>query len=809
MQNNIEIKNARIHNLRGVNVTIPKNKLTVITGVSGSGKSSLAFDTLYEEGKKRYLIFSGTQFMIEKEEIFDSITGLSPTVAVEQRIIRQSNPRSTVGTRIKLDTMLAALMANYGVREEAYDDHIPLQVGMFQRNSPKGMCIKCLGAGTVFSIDEEAIFTDPKVTIENLFNGNQTHYRHLYMRFEILYGISHKRTIESLSEEELQLFKYGDGGGNSGFSGYLGVIPWLMENYKYHTSKGRKNWVTQLDYMGKRTCPLCGGCGLGQQAIHTTFAGKNITELENMYISDLYVFLKAQKDKKNRLLDEILVKLSGLLEVGLGHLMLSRLVPTLSGGELQRLFLAAYIMAGMDSIIFVFDEPTIGLHEIEKENLIKILRRLVASGNTVVAVEHDERFIREADYLIDMGPGAGVLGGHKLYEGSFQGFSKSLESRIAPYLFGEKGFPIKETYRTNKSGHMLKLSRANLHNLRDVTIELPLGVMIGIAGVSGSGKSSLISDTLVPILKEQLKSKCITGLEDKINEDREEEELTKAEGSLEEKALLAETQLSGAEHLKGCYVIDQRPIARSRTSCPATYTGIFDRIRTLFAETSKAKERGYSAGMFSRNSEGGCPKCKGDGIVHHYVGYGSFIDIVCEDCEGTGYLPEVMEIHLDGKNIGDVLKMSVDEAEVFFKGKDEGICNILSILQKVGMGYITLGQATPSISGGESQRIKLAKELSKGKKETLKSGRGSLYILDEPTTGLSMYDAQKLLVLLNGLVDCGHSVIITEHDPHILANCDYLIEMGKGGGKEGGEVIATGTPQELRHNTESVIGRYL
>ena len=792
----IKIKNARIHNLKGVDVTIPKNKLTVITGVSGSGKSSLAFDTLYEEGKKRYLTFSGSQFMIDKESTFDSITGLSPTVAVEQRIIRQSNPRSTVGTRIKLDTLLAALLANYGVCDAAYDTGMPVEIALFLKNSPKGMCIKCLGAGQVFSIDEDEIFKDMEVTIENLFHGNQTHYIHLAYRLEKIYHIDRRRKLSSLNPEELQLFKYGNGGGNSGRDGFLGVIPWLKENYKYHKSRGRVNWVTKLDCVGMRTCPKCGGVGLGTRALSTTFAGQTISELEEMYISDLYEILKEYTDPQNKLLGEILMKLKGLLEVGLGHLTLSRKVPTLSGGELQRLFLASYMMAGMDSIIFIFDEPTIGLHEIEKQNLMRLLKEIVHRGNTVVAVEHDENFIRQADYVIDMGPGAGVKGGLKVFEGNYKELLKCTGSRTAPYFTREHAFPVKANYRKSHPTKELILQHASLHNLKDVTVQIPLGVMVGVAGVSGSGKSSLISDTLVPKLKELLKSKCIY----------EEEESNKEQEEYEEQENGApEVTLLGTQHLKGCYIIDQRSIGRSKTSCPATYIGIFDKIRELFAKTEAAKQRGYTASLFSRNSEGGCSKCKGDGIVHHYVGYGNFIDLVCEECEGTGYVREAREIRLGGKTICDVLDMSVEEAIPFFSERDKVITGVLEILDQVGMGYITLGQATPTLSGGESQRIKLAKELSKGRQHE----KSCLYILDEPTTGLSLYDTERLLQLMDKLVDCGNTIIVTEHDPHILSNCDYLIEMGIGGGKEGGEVIALGTPLELKQSPASMIGKFL
>lgn len=815
----IRIQNARIHNLKGIDVSIPKHRLTVITGVSGSGKSSLAFDTLYEEGKRRYLMFSDTEFMIDAVPGFDSITGLSPTVAVEQRIIRQSNPRSTVGTRIKISHMLAALFANYGERDPAYDDGLPLDASMFQRGAAKGMCVKCLGKGIIHSIDETRMFADREQMVCDIACGlgRRSDTKRMMSEFCTRYGFDlWNSRVKDLSSQQFTLLKYGD----HRQSKFPGIIPWVMmlANGALSTSGRLANILTNEGMMERRVCPKCLGTGLGEQAAHTTFHGKTITELENMYIRDLYDFLLDCGDAWNSLLGELRLKLSCMIEVGLFHLALSRPIPTLSGGEIQRLFLASYIITEMDSIIFVFDEPTIGLHETEKENLVRIIRRLVDNGNTVVAVEHDKNFMCAADYIIDIGPDAGTRGGMKIYEGGFPEFLKCRASRTAPYLAEEKGFPVKTAFGPAGKKELI-LSQANIHNLRDVTVHLPLGIMVGVAGVSGSGKSSLISDTLVPKLKEILKSRCVTGEETRNRDGGREAAAFCADSPEEETAFPSGPDLpasisrsfrhrpaglSGSEFLRRCYVIDQRPIGRSRTSCPATYTGMFDRIRAMFAGTEAARERGWTAGMFSVNSMGGCPRCKGDGVIHYHVGFGNFIDIICDSCGGSGYVPEVMDVLLDGKNIRQVLEMSVDEAREFFDGKDENICKLLNILQRVGMGYIRLGQATPTISGGESQRIKLAKELAKGK-----NTKDVLYILDEPTTGLSLSDSERLLQLLDELVQQGASVLITEHDPYILSNCDYIVEMGPGGGTEGGNVIAQGTPAELRSDPASVIGRYL
>lgn len=792
----IEIKGARIHNLKDIDIRIPRNKLTIITGVSGSGKSSLAFDTLYEEGKRRYLLFSGTQFMVDSVSHFDSITGLSPTVAVEQRIIRQSNPRSTVGTRSKVGNLLSILFAAYGMRDLMYDDGLPLSMEFFQKNSPKGMCVKCLGSGRYHEIDEDAIIkTD--MQIKNIFDGfllKHRHHRGNFKKFCQLYNIDVNNTIGTLSDDLLLLFKYG-----CRKSGFVGAVVFFHDMQKHWTSKNvRHNSADkEINLWGIKavsiTCPKCKGSGLGEQAIHTTIAGKTITELENMYIDELLLFLQSQKDAlpgKN-LIDEISLKLRCMVDVGLHHLALSRQVPTLSGGEIQRLFLASFIIAEMDSIIFIFDEPTIGLHEAEKEMLIKIVQNLVNRGNTVVAVEHDDNFMRAADYIIDLGPDAGMYGGERIFQGSLGEFMSCKNSRTAPYLTGEKTLSAKHDYKPIDRQKLLIIEHAKLHNLRDVSVSVPLGLMVGIAGVSGSGKSSLIHDTLVPKLKQLLKGKLV-------HEDDDD-----GVPSMDDDA-----SVIGTEHIKKCIVVDQKPIGRSKTSCPATYTGITDRVRALFAKTPEALENGYTAGLFTVNSEGGCRACKGEGYNNFHVGFGNFIDVECEMCGGTGYVEEAISVTLDGKNIRDIMAMSVTEAATFFGRKeseayDKTISNILTTLERVGMGYITLGQKTPTISGGEAQRIKLAKELCK------QNGRDNVYILDEPTTGLSFSDTERLIELMQQLVDAGNTIIVTEHDPSVLVNCDYIIEMGPGGGSDGGYVIAQGTPKDIIANNESIIGKYL
>ncbi|GKX66563.1 excinuclease ABC subunit UvrA [Inconstantimicrobium mannanitabidum] len=787
MDDFITIKGAKIHNLKNIDVRIPKNKLTVITGVSGSGKSSLAFDTLYEEGKRRYLLFSGTQFMVDTASSFQSITGLSPTVAVEQRIIRQSNPRSTVGTRTKISNMLAIFFSTFGKRNEAFDDGIPLSMEMFQKNSPKGMCVKCLGKGQIYKIDEEKLFGNRSKAIDELVFelAKRGTTRKMMDSFCKYYGVSINQKTSTLSEEQFNALKYGDGGKTA----FPGFMQWIMQVINSPSSR-LKYLLTEDGSLTYVSCPKCGGTGLGQQAIHTTVGGKTIADLENMHIKDLLNYLKLQKDISlgSNLLNDIIIKLECMVDVGLHHLSLSRPVPTLSGGEIQRLFLASFIIAEMDSIIFIFDEPTIGLHEVEKEKLISIIKNLVCRGNTVVAVEHDENFMKAADYIIDIGPNAGIYGGQRVFQGTLDEFMTCNNSKTAPYLAGSKKFTVKTEYKPINVDKILTLENASLHNLHNITVDFPLGLIIGVAGVSGSGKSSLIADTLVPKLKELLKTKFIGEQED--DEDKAYENYS-------------DVAIKGIENIGKCVVVDQKAIGRSRTSCPATYVGIFDRIRKLLANTDEAKENGYKEGLFSVNSQGGCRVCKGDGVVHYHVGYGNFIDLECESCGGTGFVEEAMEVKLKGKNIREILAMSVLEAVDFFRDIDKPIYNMLSILSQVGLGYLKLGQQTPTISGGEAQRIKLAKELGK------RQSKNSVYILDEPTTGLSFDDTEKLINLLQKLGNNGNTIIITEHDPIVLSNCDYIIELGPGGGSDGGYIIATGTPEELKENNKSIIGRYL
>jgi len=665
-----------------------------------------------------------------------------------------------------------------------------LTMEMFQKNSPKGMCVRCLGAGKVYTVDEAELFRDKTRTLANFFGnegkeGKTAHWGHRIHHFCKHAGISPQQTIDSLTKEELNKFKYG----GVGYENMDGVVNWVKNWYQWSIKRKTPLWGAHLTCVHHVDCPKCGGTGLGEQAAHTTVNGKTITQLENMYINDLCEFLKKDRLSGTKLLEEILLKLECLADVGLHHLALARPLPTLSGGEIQRLFLASYIIAEMDSIIFIFDEPTIGLHEVEKQKLIGIIQNLISRGNTVVAVEHDVNFMQAADYMIDLGPHAGEYGGERIFQGSYADFMKVENSLTAPYLNGGLSLPVKTAYKPINKTKILRLENCGIHNLRNVSFDIPLGLLVGVAGVSGSGKSSLITDTLVPKLKEVLSTVI-----DEFGYNSEAEETV----------ILPEVKITGFEPINKCLIIDQKPIGRTRTSCPATYTGLFDKVRKMFADSPDAVAQGFSAGMFSVNGEGNCPKCKGDGIIHYHVGFGNFIHVDCEDCGGTGYRPESMTVVVDGKNIRDILAMSISTAMEYFKDKNKASYRMLQTLNRVGLGYMSLGQKTPTISGGEAQRIKLAKELGKSG-----SGKDNVYILDEPTTGLSFSDSEKLIQLMQELVDNNNTVIVTEHDPAVLSNCDYIIEMGPGGGSDGGYVLAAGTPVELKANKKSIIKRFL
>lgn len=784
----LRIRTAFTNNLKHIDVDIPLGKLTVITGVSGSGKSSLAFDTIYEEGRRRYLMFSGLE--TETNQTYGEITGLSPTVALEQRVIRQTNIRSTVGSKSQMIHGLAYLYAKYGEYHGFGQNHGMRQNTMsglefFIRNTTKGMCLRCIGRGYITQINTEMMLQPYSQRLSELFHGKIIRKKE-YVRQLTLFCTKHQLDFETRIQElsDTQRNELIDGDAAIGFDG----LEAIFRDYTGDTmfSKGRKHSDIYRMYTKRCVCQKCKGYGLGEKALNTYIQGKHIGELAELTITELKAFIQSLSMNEDGVIKGIVKKTELMEEVGLSHLSLGRTVPTLSGGEVQRLFLVSYLITNLQSLIFVFDEPTIGLHEIEKQRLIQVIRKLVRNHNTVIVVEHDKNFMEQADYIVDIGPGAGEYGGQLIFQGSYENFLSCKDSVTSCYLACQMQTSAKN--RKVDLNYALKLENITIHNLQSVSVMIPLGVMVGIAGVSGSGKSSLISDALVPILKKNLQNRFV----DLSAEEEEDSEEDTGPGNVD---------VQGIEKIEKCIIVDQKPIGRKSTSTSISYLGGLERIRELLASTSYAKEHDYGKGLFSKNSEGRCLCCQGLGEIPINIGLGNQLFLRCEDCDGTGYVSEALEVNYNGKNIYEIMQMSFAEAEAFFK-QDKRMSALMTVMVRVGMGYMKLGQKTTAISGGEAQRIKLAKELSQ-------STRGCLFILDEPTTGLSFRDTDHLMLLLNDIIDAGNSMIIIEHDTDVLKNCDYLIELGPGGGTAGGQIIATGTVKEIKRNPDSVIAEYL
>jgi len=829
----IKIVGARIHNLKNLNVNIPKGKIILITGVSGSGKSSLAFDIIFDEGMNRYLQSIGFPPKFEDEKPFDLIEGLSPTVAVEQRTTRVFNPRSTVGTKTGIYSLLRMLYATEGILicpicKEPVNENLECelcgmvidrkQIKYFSFNEPSGMCLSCKGRGYTMNITEDLIVQDYNRNLIQITKAGSAVFADQIRFVEQLprfYDFDITTPYKDLPEKVKQVFLYGSGKKlpfeweSKTFTGILerkfeGIIPHVQRaltesKSTYRTQKIHKN------FMSNKKCEQCDGYRINEQAREIKISSKHIGELAMMTIDELMEFLEGLNEIHVRspqgkaMLGSLLEGLKRMMNVGLSYLHLNRSLPTLSGGELQRLSLMTHLDAGLNSLIYILDEPSMSLHELEKESLINVLNQLRDLGNSVIIVEHDKRFIAIADEIIDIGPRAGVNGGEIIYQGSLEGIKRVNESYTGQFLSEKIVLPQKK-YNTHHpiddDIKYLTLMNANTNNLKDINVKIPLGLMVGIAGVSGSGKSSLILDTLVLLLKpyfkrgakKEQKKKDENGVE----EEQNDEELLEYSGHVE-----------GWENIDDVVVVNQKPISRVRTSTPCSFIGIWDKIRNLFANTAQAKKRKFSSGHFSYNSDRGrCPACKGQGVQDLQVSFLTSFTIPCKECKGLRYKTEILEVKYKGKNIAEVLELTVNEAAELFKS-ELNISKVLKILDEIGMGYIELGQPAPTLSGGEAQRIKLAKELGKVRKSN------SLYILDEPTVGLSFYDAVKLMELLTRLVQEGNSIIIIEHDPEILSFCDYIIELGPEGGPKGGEIIAIGCPEEIKKNRESKISLYL
>ncbi|MDP4182387.1 MAG: excinuclease ABC subunit UvrA [Bacillota bacterium] len=935
IRDNIFIKGAREHNLKNIDIEIPRDKFVVITGISGSGKSSLAFDTIYAEGQRRYvesLSAYARQFLgqMEKPDV-DYIDGLSPAISIDQKTTSR-NPRSTVGTVTEIHDYLRLLYARIGIphchqcgkeiSQQTVDqmvDHImameegskiqllapvirgrkgeyhkliedakksgfvrirvdgevrdineeiamdknkkhtieivvdrlvvrpdiqkrlsesietvlhltsgillvdvigkeeilfsqnfacsdcgisieELAPRMFSFNSPVGACPVCSGLGTLLKIDPDLVLPDRSkslgegaIRVGGWNVENEDGYSRMYVdALAKHYKFSLNTPIEQLPNHIVDIILYGTKGekikvnytreyGSGTFmSAFEGIINSMERRYKETQSEGMKQYYEE--YMSSNPCPECKGARLKKEVLAVTVGGKNIYEVSSMAVSDAKKFFTEidlsdrHKMISHQILKELNARIGFLVDVGLDYLTLSRSAGTLSGGEAQRIRLATQIGSGLMGVLYILDEPSIGLHQRDNERLLKTLKRLKNLGNTLIVVEHDEDTMYAADHIIDIGPGAGVHGGYVVAQGPVEEIKKVEASQTGLYLSGRKKIeiPAKRRPITDK---FLEVVGARENNLKNISVKFPLGVFTCITGVSGSGKSSLINEILYKKCAAELnKAKLRAGDHD---------------------------YFKGLEQLDKVIAIDQSPIGRTPRSNPATYTGVFDLIREVFSETTEAKMRGYKSGRFSFNVKGGrCEACSGDGIIKIEMHFLPDVYVPCEVCKGKRYNRETLDVRYKGMNISDILNMTVEDALEFFKNIPK-IQKKLQTLFDVGLGYIKVGQPSTTLSGGEAQRIKLATELSK------RSTGSTMYILDEPTTGLHTADVHKLIEILQRLADSGNTVIVIEHNLDVIKTADYIIDLGPEGGHKGGYIVAEGTPEDIVKVKESYTGHFL
>ncbi len=827
MLDEIRIKRAAQHNLKAIDVTLPRNKLIVVTGPSGSGKSSLAFDTLFAEGQRRYiecLSAYARQFIdqMEKPEV-ESIEGLSPSISIDQKTI-SANPRSTVGTITEVHDLFRLLFARVGT------PHCPSCGREVSSQTPGEILVRLRES-----------YEGGKVRLfAPVIKGRKGEYQRLFERFrkkgflrarvngvlrdledDIPLEKTRKHTIEVLvdtvkvgpdAERRLaeavdkalelssgELLVVDEKGRERFFSLTLLCpdcevsLPTLEpRNFSFNSPYGAcpachgLGCRTALDEWGETAltddlCPQCRGARLKAESLSVRVGGRNIHEIGELAVRDLLgamsdlAFPPTQRVVASRILREITARLVIMEELGMSYLQLNRTASSLSGGEAQRVRLAAQVGSRLRGVLYVLDEPTIGLHQRDNGRLISLLRSLRDEGNSIVVVEHDEQTIRAADHILDLGPGAGESGGFKVAEGPLQDVLASDASLTAQYLRGEKSVPV-PTARRKPSG-WLTVHKAREHNLKGIDVRVPLSVMTAVTGVSGSGKSTLVYDILYKALTNKLhKARLKVGVHER---------------------------LTGADGLDKVVAVDQKPIGRTPRSNPATYTGLFAALRDLFAHAPEARARGYAAGRFSFNVAGGrCEECEGAGVKKIEMHFLPDVFVTCDRCEGKRYNKETLAVTYKGRTIADFLAMTIDDAAELLKAHPQ-IKRKLATLKKVGLGYLRLGQPAPTLSGGEAQRIKLSKEL--GRRAT---GR-TLYLLDEPTTGLHFDDVRKLLEVLSELTALGNTVVIIEHNLEVIKYCDYIIDLGPEGGEEGGWVVAQGTPESVAGEARSHTGQYL
>lgn len=820
----VRVRGARLHNLRGVDVDFPRGQLVSFTGISGSGKSSLAFGTVHGESQRRYLEsvapFARRLIGSAVDPRVEAVSGMPPTVALEQRT-SGGGPRSTVGTVTNLSNAIRLLYSRAGEHpadvlakgSALASNHLTSDT--FSPNTPEGMCPTCHGAGVLREPTEESMVPDPSLSIRDgaieAWPGGWLgkNFREILDTLDIDTRVPWRDLPEEtrrwilFTEEQPVVTVTPVRGADKTHGTYQGT--WRsVRRYLLHTanSKAQTSRRRALGYMSQRSCPTCDGHRLNPDALRVTYLGRRITELNALPAAELHEVVLArsreleqagahtpEQEAEHLLLPTVLPVLDTVVGLGLGHLAMDRPATTLSTGELQRLRLAAQLRSGLFGVAYVLDEPSAGLHPSEKGVLTTLFHRFLAEGNSVLLVEHDMSLVEQSDWLVDVGPGAGVAGGEVLYSGPPAGLSGVAGSRTAEYL----GSPLPVPTGTPRTpGGRLELRGITARTLRELDATFPLGVFTAVAGVSGAGKSTLVTHVLGDILADRL-----------VATDDDEAAGTDdvPDWAAEQPATVRE--VTGREQVDRLVSITQKPIGRTPRSCLATYTGLLDRVRRLFAGTAEARERGWGVGRFSFNvAEGRCPECSGMGQIEVELVFlpGSYA--VCPVCHGTRYAAETLEVTYHGRNIAEVLALSVRDARGFF-AEDDRISRALTALDAVGLGYLTLGQRATELSGGEAQRIKLATELQR-------PARGhTVYLLDEPTTGLHPADGDLLVTELNRLVERGDTVIVVEHDPRVLARADHVIELGPGAGDRGGRVIATGTPAELSRDPASVTGPYL
>jgi excinuclease ABC subunit A len=817
----VRVRGAREHNLKNIDVDIPRDALVVFTGVSGSGKSSLAFGTLYAEAQRRYLEsvspYARRLFHQMAVPDVDEIDGLPPAVALQQQRGGTST-RSSVGSVTTLSNLLRMLYSRAG----DYPRNQPLLYAeSFSPNTPEGACPECHGLGRVYTVTEKSMVPDDSLTIRERAIAAWPPAWHGQNLRDILVTLGYDvdRPWRELPKKERDWILFTEDTPTvpvyAGYTpeqtqralkrketpSYMGTFS-SAQRYVLHTfantqSPLMKKRVSQ--YMLSADCPLCKGKRLRRESLSVKFAGYDISEISSLPLSRLaevvrpHATLKANDEHPEkaivtqRIAYDLNARLEVLLELGLGYLSLERSTPTLSPGELQRLRLATQVRSNLFGVVYVLDEPSAGLHPADTEALLTALDRLKESGNSLFVVEHELDVICHADWIVDVGPAAGERGGEILYSGPPEGLKRVKASRTREYLFTEQAKP-ERTPRTARGA--LKLAGVTRNNLRELNVEFPLGVFTAVTGVSGSGKSSLVSQVLVELVSERLGQT--------IEADEEERDI------LERKVITEGGEIvAGMEKIKRLVRVDQKPIGRTPRSNLATYTGLFDHVRKLFAATSAARARRYDAGRFSFNvAKGRCETCEGEGFVMVELLFLPSVYAPCPTCHGARYNAKTLEITYKGKNIAEILGMTVDTAWEFF-ADDANVHRALDVLREVGLGYIRLGQPATELSGGEAQRIKLATELQR-------IGRGNtLYILDEPTTGLHPSDVDKLMTQLQGLVDAGNTVIVVEHDMSVIAGSDWVIDIGPGAGEKGGRIVAQGTPREVARVKESRTAKYL